>query len=195
MPTLRRLRRAGPPTFLALAAALLAGCAAGNDRALLGRASSGSVTLPFVADGRDRPEQPPRADVPSVTSLARANWRETTITAPVDGVYANPRYARAYRLTDQTNRQRAGAVTASNALESDGGTPWTQLAEGALAGPAAFYDALAMPFRMLGSNPDDIVRALPDDHARTHVGVAQTLARRAPEPAPPAPIPPRTPSP
>lgn len=160
---------------LLLCTLFLGACVAGNDRGVIGHPESG-VHLAFLSEGKDRPEQAPRPDTPSVTTLARGNWQPTQVIVPVDGVMSNRRFARQYRLVDETNRQKGGPPIALSALDDGGSTAVLQVVEAAVAGPAAMYEAVAMPFRMaFFVDPYEVVRTLPETHWRRELGAAQVI--------------------
>lgn len=155
---------------------ILPGCwAPHNERITVGRHDSPqSVRLPEF-NIADRPEKPIESDAASTTTLARGSWQPLTVYVPVDGAYAYPRYSRMHHWTRATSRQRGDPVTALSALELEGNTLPTRLAETAASGPLALYDGVLIVPRMFFLPPWQEVRSLPESYWRRGPGVAVSL--------------------
>lgn len=156
-----------------LGACLVGGCAAPNDREMLGRVEGGT-TLSLITPPAARPASGVTADEPSVTGLDRSGWETVVVAQPVDGVYAWHKYARIWHFTDETTRQRGGPVTPLSALEQSGDVGATLPLESAAAGPLAFTDLVLMPFKWFFAPPWQEVRALPESYWRADPQMAVT---------------------
>lgn len=128
---------------------VLSGCIASNERPDIGR----GVNLPSLSESAARPEGKIN-DGPSLTGLARNNWKPTVLESPVYGIATKPVYTSQVDFTDETHRQKEGQhPNASTALELYGDTFWSQRAEAA-ASPFVFaYDLVLMPYRMVMQPP------------------------------------------
>ena len=128
---------------------VLSGCIASNERPDIGR----GIDLPSLSESAARPEGKVN-DGPSLTGLARYNWKPTVLESPVYGIATKPVYTSEVDFTDETHRQKDGQhPNASTALELYGDTFWSQRAEAA-ASPFVFaYDLVLMPYRMVMQPP------------------------------------------
>lgn len=170
------------------AAALVAGlvgCAAPNDRTVIGRVDEG-VKLSLITPEAARPVMGATPDTPSMVGVDRSGWEPVVIEAPVDGVYGWHRYARVWHFTEETSRQRGGPVTPLSALELSGDMGGTQVLEAAAAGPLALTDLALMPFKFFTAPPWEEVRSLPENYWRANPAMPVTgqTARRVDVAAP-----------
>lgn len=164
---------------------LLPGCAAPNDREMIGRVGD-DVRIGLLSPPTDRPETGLKPDGPSLTGLDRSAWEPVLVPEPVDGIYAWHTYARVYHFTDKTTRQRGGPVTALSALERSGPTQLPMVLETATSAPLAFVDLVLMPFKFFIAPPWEEVRSVPQTYWRMgpRVPVAGQTAPRSDAAAP-----------
>ena len=153
------------------ALAALSGCRTTmNERPWVGQtendARGGAVYLDLVRS-EERPEAPLTNDGPSLTSLARDNWRPVIFTSPVDGVASHRAYTYELQYADSTARQRDEHPTVLSALELSGNSRTEQALEG-LANPfVTFGDAVLLVPRMIVHWPWREVYSFPPSYWRT----------------------------
>jgi len=165
----------------ALGAALMCGGFGGcqahhNDRLEIGSATGG-VLLPDLSPQPVRGT--PASDEPTTTTLSRADWVQTEIMVPVDGIYAFRRYARLPHRTDDTARQRLEPVTPLSALEQEGDTRADRWREIGISPFHAMWEGVLIVPRMFFVSPNEEIRSLPTSYARTPLDVSRTVSTPA----------------
>jgi len=153
----------------------VAGCAHSNDRSTVGHPDLAGAFRVAAFTDEGTGGAVPVSDGPSLTGMSRADWAPATVLVPVDGVAALRTYAPRHHWTDETARQRGDYPTAVTALELDGATYWTQVAEGGAAPFLAFADAFALPFRMVMAAPWREVRTIPEPYWRAPVSIPRRV--------------------
>lgn len=161
---------------------LLAACNHQNDRNEIGN----TVSLPALS-AEPMPSDIRPDDPSSLTSLDRSGWSKTVVLVPVHGIAHGPTYTTRHRSTDATARQRGEPPTALTALELEGDTGWTQVADSAEAPFVCMWDTLLILPRAIVERPWTEVRGDQEPYWRSSVWDARTQPS---QPAPATVVPP-----
>lgn len=154
--------------------ALLAACNHQNDRNELGNV----VSLPALS-AESMPSDVRPDDASSLTSLDRSGWSKTVILVPVHGIAHGPTYTTEHLSTKATARQRGEPPTALTALELEGDTCWTQVADAAEAPFVSMWDLLLLLPRAVVERPWTEVRGDQQPYWRSSVWDARTQPPQA----------------
>lgn len=124
-----------------LVPALLAGCVA---------LDNGRIDASVLPDRpHNRPPGPLPADGPSIHSLDRSNWRQTTYIVHPWAVAHSPTYRPDRSRLEHTRRQRGEYPTADSALDIGEGQNEPMRWEALAVPPLAFFDAVLIVPRMV----------------------------------------------